>query len=198
MSLTITIIIGIVFALLGLKKTFYPMWALLFNILLAIYLAVMLMPVIIDKFRILTSFGGNYSYSLCLLSMAAVVFVVLQLLTFRFLTAVYCVSFPALLNNAGAAILGFLAGFAVANFIIFLVTITPISNNPSLEKLSNDAQSSDSVNSYVISTCNIINKLSLQCQEDAPGKAVKHIIEHRNQVVKGSFVINANMPEPNE
>ncbi len=197
MALTITIVIGIIFAMLGIRKTFYPMWALLFNILLAIYLSVMLMALFIDKVKILTPFAGSYSYALCLLSMAAVVFVVVQLLTFRFLTAVYCVSFPELLNNVGAAIVGFLAGFAVANFIIFLIAITPISDNPSL-KFSKDVQSSGSVNSYVISTCNIINKLSLQCDEDAPQEAVERIIEHRNRSLESSIVVDANMFEPDE
>ena len=197
MTLIITIIVGILFALLGMKKTFYPMWALLFNVLLAIYLAVMLTPIIIDKFKIIDSFG-NYSYALCLLSIAVAVFAVAQLLTFRFLTAVYCVSFPAILNNAGAAILGFLTGFAVANFIIFIITITPITGNPSLDKLSKDAQSYGNVDSYLISTCKVINKLSLQCDKKAPQKAVAGIIEHCKGSTKNRPAFDVNTPEPNE
>ena len=197
MTLIITIITGVVFALLGMKKTFYPMWAHLFNVLLAIYLAVMLTPTVMEKFEIFSSFG-SYSLAICLLSIAAAVFVVAGLLTFRFLTAVYCVSFPPILNNVGAAVLGFLTGFIAANFIIFVITITPISGNPSLEKFSDAAKASSEVNSYIISTCNVINKLSLQCDEKAAQKAVEYIIERRDQLAKTSIIVDVNTPEPNE
>ena len=192
-TLIITIIAGIAFALLGMKKTFYPMWAWLFNVLLAVYLAVMLTPTVIEKVKILSYFG-DFSLAICLLSIAAAVFVVAQLLTFRFLTAVYCVSLPPMLNNAGAAVLGFLTGFIAVNFIIFVITITPISDNPSLEKLSDAAKASSKVNSYVISTCNVINKLSLQCDRKAVQEAVEYIIGHRML----SAAVDANTPDPNE
>ena len=197
MALLITIIAGIVFALLGLKKTFYPMWALLFNVLLAIYVAVMLTPTVLEKIETLSSFG-NYSGVLCLGSIALVVFVVAQLLTFRFLTAVYCVSFPVILNNIGAGILGFMTGFAISNFVIFLISVTPILENPSLKKLSSDAEALGGVNSYVVSTCNVINEMSLQYREKAPAKAVEYIIEHRNRPAQAPALVDPDISEPNE
>ena len=201
MVLMITITAGVIFALLGLKKTFYPMWALLFNVLLAIYAAVMLTPVVLDKFETLGYFG-NYSRALSLLAIALSVFVVAQLLTFRFLTAVYCVSFPVILNNAGAGILGFITGFVISNFVIFLISVTPILQNPSLQKLSSDAEAGGSVNSHLISTCNVINKLSLQCYEKAPEEAVEYITEHSSHpappVPPSSGAADSSIPEPNE
>ena len=196
MALTITITAGIIFALLGLKKTFYPMWALLFNVLLAVYAAVMLMPIVLEKIEML-GFFGNYSCVLSLLSIASVVFVIAQLLTFRFLTAVYCVSFPVILNNIGAGILGFITGFVISNFVIFLISVTPILENPSLKRLSSDARAHGSVNSYVVSTCNVINRLSLQCREDTPQEAVEYIIEHRSHPGTPAPA-DSSIPEPNE
>jgi hypothetical protein len=158
----IIIVVGLVFAFIGYKKTWYPGWALLFNLLISVYTGIMTAPQVVDEFPVVRDYLGSFSYSAGILAVAAVFFVVMQFLTFKFLTSVFCVSFPRILNGAGAAVLGFLAGLVIAGFLLFLITITPLSGSSSVSSFTQLAQTPDKANFVVLKSCNFIHALSLQ------------------------------------
>src|SRR4030042_2349344 len=118
----VIIIVGLVFAFRGYRKTWYPSWAFLFNILISIYIGVMTAPQIVDKVSYAREYLGDFAYSAGILSAAIVVFAVIQFLSCEFLISVYRVSFPKILNSVGAAALGFVTGVALTGFLLFLLS----------------------------------------------------------------------------
>jgi hypothetical protein len=162
MTKLIIIAVGLVFAVIGYRKTWYPLWALLFNVLISVYVSIMTSPQLVDKFPIIRNYLGNYSYAVGVLAATGLVFGLLQLLSFKFFTAVYVVSFPRILNSAGAAVLGFLTGTVAAGFLLFLITITPLSDFSAVKFLAQDRQAPDNVNGVVLGTCDFVHDISLQ------------------------------------
>ena len=172
----IIIIVGLVFALIGYRKTWYPSWAFLFNILISIYTSIMITPQIVDKISFIRVYLSNFSYSAFILISAVIIFAVLQLLSFKFFTAVYVISFPKILNSAGAAVLGFLTGSVIAGFLFFLINITPLSDFSAVKSFAQDRQTPDKVNNVVLTTCNFVHNISLQPSPTAIDKQMEKIL----------------------
>ena len=172
----IILIAAIGFAWVGYKKTWYPAWALLFNIIVAIYLGVMTAPQIVDNLPIIRTYLGNFSYAGSMLMIAAIFFTVAQFLTFRYLTAVYCVSFPPLLNSIGAAILGFFAGAAIAGFVIFLINISPPQGSKYVAFFTGARLSQEKANGVVRKTCGFVHDISLQSPSAGVSKQMEKIV----------------------
>jgi len=158
----IIIAIGLVFACIGYRKAWYPTWALLFNVLISVYVSIMTAPQIVDKIPDIRNYLDNYSYAAFVLIAAACFFALLQLLSFRFFTGVYVVSLPKILNSAGAAALGFLTGTIVAGFLLFLIAITPLSDYSAVKFFAQGGQAPDRANGVVLSSCNVVHDISLQ------------------------------------
>lgn len=171
----IILIVAVVFALLGYKKTLYPAWAFVFNVIVAIYLGVMTGPQIVDKLGIFRQCMGNFAYAICILAIAVIYFLIVQLMTFRFFTAVYCVSFPAMLNQIGAAVLGFFAGAAIAGFVLFLINISPLANSSVVSFLSGAKLLPEKANVVVYKTCNFVHDISLQPCPTSVAKQLERI-----------------------
>ena len=158
MIFILTIIVAGLFAAIGLRKGFFTMWGLLFNLLIAIYLSVMLSPTIIGFFPRLD--GSGYYRGLCLLSTALVVFFLGQMFVANFLIGQ--VSLPKICNNFGSVILGILAGFFVANFVFFVISVTPISTNKIAVSHFSEDFSRIKINSTVQRACKTVSTMSLQ------------------------------------
>ncbi len=158
----IIIAVALVFAFIGYRKTWYPTWPLLFNVLISVYTGVMTAPQIVDRFAVIRNYLGNFSYAFLIFMVAVIIFIMLQLLTFKFFTAVYVISFPNILNRAGAAVLGFLAGMTAAGFLIFLITITPLSDSSAVGFFAQGRQAPDRINGVVLGTCSFVHDISLQ------------------------------------
>ncbi|MFA6187241.1 MAG: hypothetical protein WC770_08550 [Phycisphaerae bacterium] len=195
----IILITALGFAWLGYKKTWYPAWAFLFNIIVAIYLGVMAAPQIIDKLPIIRTELGDFAYSGTMLSLAVVFFIIAQLATFRYLTAVYCVSFPSLLNSIGAAILGFFTGAAIAGFVIFLINISPPQGSKYVAFFTGAKLSQEKANTVVYKTCNFVHSVSLQQHPTSVSEQMKKIFGNwRKSETKTVDVNNINnIPQKN-
>ena len=113
------------FAYFAIKLGFYQMWAIMFNLVISVYLAFFLMSVVSD----VTGVGGDslYGSALMLLTISVVVFVILQGISYIFITGQFEVSFPKIFDVLGSGFLGSLAGFLVWSFISLLICITPFS-----------------------------------------------------------------------
>ena len=134
----LSILVGGIFAWFAIKTGFYETWAFVFNVIISIYLAVFLGPIVADIVP-----GGSdtpYSNVLAMIAIAIVSFLILHGITYTFITAHFKVSFPRALNILGAGFLGFLAGFLIWSFASLLISITPISQNTIVKKLGFDSQ----------------------------------------------------------
>ena len=119
----LTVIFGVIFAAIGIKRAFYHSWALLFNVLVAIYLGIMLTPTII---KLSPELRGQHLYYAGLVAVGAVLtFVILHTFTVCIITGKFELSLPRIFNTIGAAIAGFITGYCICAFFIFLICIMP-------------------------------------------------------------------------
>jgi len=160
MILSLAVVVGVAFAVIGVRKGFFGMWLVLFNILISIYLGVMLSPTLV-AFRpdmeqqryYLSAFTATTSFML---------FVVLQTIVSGFfsdLTECFC---PKLFDTVGAAILGFLGGFCVFSFVFFIVCIMPFSKTPLVKGVFGDGVSTPTGVKGVVKACDFVSAVSLQ------------------------------------
>lgn len=193
----IILIVALGFAWIGYKKTWYPAWAFLFNVIVAIYLGVMIAPQIVENLSIIQTYLGNFAYSGCILAIAAVFFIIAQLLTFRYLTAVYSVSFPLLLNSIGSAVVGFFIGAAIAGFVIFLVNISPPAGSKFVGFFTGAKLSQEKANTVVYKTCNFVHSISLQQHPTSVSEQMEKIFGNwRKSAAKTVDVPQNNLDKP--
>lgn len=148
------ILVAGLFAWFAVGIGFYEMWVMLFNIVISIYLAVFLRPIIVN----IPAVGDTpYSNALTMIAIAIASFSILHGISYTFITGQFKVSFPRIFNTLGTGFLGFLAGFLVWNFVSFLVFTTPISQDTLVEEIGFDSQFKQTNVSYVSWWCNLVN-----------------------------------------
>lgn len=150
------ILVGGLFAYFALKKGFYEMWALGFNIIISIYLAVFLGPVVAD---IIPAGTAVYSKALTVLATAVACFLILHGISYILITGQFSISFPKIVDVVGAGLFGFSIGFLVWSFISLLIMTTPITNNTFVKEIGFDTQVQQTNISYVSWWCGKVNKI---------------------------------------
>jgi hypothetical protein len=150
------ILVGGLFAYFALKKGFYEMWALGFNIIISIYLAVFLGPVVAD---IIPAGTAVYSKALTVLATAVACFLILHGISYTLITGQFSISFPKIVDVVGAGLFGFLIGFLVWSFISLLIMTTPITNNTFAKEIGFDNQAQQTNVSYVSWWCGKVNRI---------------------------------------
>ena len=152
----IGILVGATFAWFAIKLGFYQTWALVFNIIISIYLAVYLQPIIAN----IPAVGDTpYSNVLTMAAIALASFLILHGISYTFLTGQFNVSFPKAFDTLGTGLLGFLAGFLVWSFLSLLIYITPASQNTFVKGIFTDKFQQTSV-SYTSRFCNLVNAVA--------------------------------------
>ena len=153
----IGILVGGLFAWLAIKIGFYEIWTMLFNIMVSVYLAVFLGPVIA---KIIPGLGqGGYSNALAILAVGVVTFLILYGISYILLTGQFTISFPKVLDILGAGLLGFLTGFLVWSFVSLLICVAPVSQNACIKEIGFDRQSQQANISYVSWWCDRVNTM---------------------------------------
>jgi len=174
------IAMGVIIAVCGYRWGFYTIWAVLFNIMISIYLSVMLSPTVAAFAPML--FGGYkpgdagfwYVYAAVAAAVALASFIVLQVVAMTYFTGTFNITLPRLLENLGAIFIGFVTGYILWGFICFLVLILPISKDQPvlLKAFTADEQSKELSVPVISKVVNTINALSLQPN----GGEVKNVI----------------------
>jgi len=172
----VAVIVGGTFAYMGIKKGLFMTWAVLFNVLVSIYIGVMLTPVII-KIIISGSGSNEYHYYNCAGSLAivsAIIFVLLQTIVINLVIETFQVTLPKVFSRIFSGILGFLAGYLVCGFVFFAVSVavTPL-KRPLIEGLVNHCRFGEN---SVKKACSFVALASLQCYDDGP-KVVDWIVK---------------------
>ncbi len=180
----IIIVVGLVFALIGYRKTWYPSWAYLFNVLIAVYISIMITPQVVDKLAVVRHYLGGYSYAVFALTVAAVIFAVMHFLSFRYFTVAANVPFLKICDSVGAAILGFLTGVVIAGFLLFLIAITPLSKYSMVKNFTQGRQDPDRISCVIAGSCHFIHDISLQPIPDGPKRQLEWVIMGWNRTVE--------------
>ncbi|MDD5064341.1 MAG: CvpA family protein [Phycisphaerae bacterium] len=179
MAFWIGILVSGAFAWLTIKLRFYQTWALVFNILISIYLAIYLQPIIGN----ISAFGDTpYSNALTMIVVAAASFLILHGISYTFLTGQFNVTFPTVVDSVGAGLLGFLAGFLVWSFLSLLFYITPASQNTFVKEIGFTDQFQQTSVSYISRFCNLINAVvSSQNKESSAEQAISKLLKDLGQ-----------------
>ncbi|MHC4758822.1 MAG: CvpA family protein [Planctomycetota bacterium] len=120
------IIAGIAFAYYGLKRGFFEMWGNFFNLLISFYLALFLRPVIVEYI----SGAGNSWLGIFLSILLTGVAIFLVLFGISYVAfGQFKIELPKLFDIAGGALMGFLGGVLLWGFLIFLLSMTPLSQS---------------------------------------------------------------------
>ncbi len=151
------ILAGGLFVWLAVRMGFFETWALLFNIVISIYLSIFLGPAILDF--IPDAGDTSYCNALILAVTAVAAFLVLHGLTYVFYTSQFKVTFPRVFDVVFAGALGFLTGFLILSFAALVITATPVSNNQFLSKVGFNRNSQRANISYVCWWCDMVNSV---------------------------------------
>lgn len=151
------ILTGGLFIWFAMKIGFYEMWAMLFNIVISIYVAIFLSPIILDIIPEASDIPCSNALALAVLGVGT--FFVLYGITWVFLTGQFKVSFPKSFDILLAGVLGFLAGFLVLSFAAFVITITPISQNRFVRQVGLNKNSRQANISYICFWCDLVNSI---------------------------------------
>ena len=178
----ISILVSGLFACFAIKKGFYEMWTLGFNIIISVYLAVLLGPVVSD---IIPAGTTAYSKTLTVLATAVACFLILHGISYTFITGQFSIPFPKIVDVVGAGLFGFLAGFLVWSFVSLLIMTTPITKNTFAKEIGFDTEVQQTNVSYVSRWCNMVNKIvSSEDSKQAPQQAIGWLLESKQS--KGS------------
>ena len=178
MILLAGILVGGVCIWLAVKIGFYETWAMLFNIVMAIYIAIFLAQPIVN---VLPEEARNIRSceALTLIVLAAGAFLILHGLTYILFTSQFKVTFPKLFDILFAGLLGFFGGFLLLSFAALIIFLTPIGGYSGIEDDSVEYNMSsaywlfDGINSIVsspdneITTEKVIRQLLNNSQPDS-------------------------------
>ena len=156
MAFWIGILVAAAFARFMMSKGFYETWAIFFNILIAVYLAVYLRPVIVD----IAALGDMpYSNAITMIGTAVGVFLVLHGVSYTFVTGQLSIPFPKVLDTVGSGFLGFLGGLLIWSFVTLLVSITPVYQSGFVKSIGFDSSKFERGDvSYISWWCNLVNR----------------------------------------
>jgi hypothetical protein len=176
-----SVIVGLAFAVLCVRKGFFPTWAIAFNVMIAVYVAVYV-AVMLAPFwvRIVAGQGSSsndrYHIVFAMFATAGIIFAVLQIIASTFITGKFAVTFPKLFNYLASVTLGFLTGKILASFLILMLCITPLPSKPFMEKYNLRSVETPKELTAVIKTCNFIASASLQVYTDKSEELIKELI----------------------
>lgn len=158
----IAIIAGLAGAFFGIKKqSFYAIWAILFNLMVSIYLSVMVARPIVSLLDTSTDAYG-YHLAIAMLIISAGLFAILQIIAVSFFTS-YGLHFSETFDKAGSVVLGFIIGFLTCSYIFFLICIMPVSKKSFMSWLNGpEGVPKRTAVMPVVKTCDLIAKISLQ------------------------------------
>ncbi len=190
----IGILVGATFVWFAIKMGFYETWAMFFNIVISIYLAIFLQPTITD---IVPAAGDTpYGNTLTILAIAIASFLILHGISYIFFTSQFSVSFPKIFNTLGAGLLGFLAGFLVWSFVSLLIFITPISQNTFVKEIGFTSQFKQTSMPVICWWCDLVNTVaSRQDDKYTTEKAISGLLKSVESKVPAKTTKQA---EPNE
>ena len=189
----IGILIGGLFVWLAVKLGFYDAWALLFNILIAVYTAVLMTPTAIDM--IPTAGDTAYGNALTLMALALATFFILHGISHIFITGQFNINFPKVFDILGAGVIGFLAGLLIWSFAALLISATPAGHKGTLQAIGFGNNIKQTNAPYIEWWCDLVNTITAPKNTRKPTKQtmtwlLKKAEEAANKVPK-------KQPDPN-
>lgn len=173
MAFWIGILVAILFAYIAIKMRFYATWALLFNIVISIYLGIALGPLLADFVPGLSN--APYHTALSIVGTTIGAFLILHGISYTLLTGQFSVPFPKIIDKLGAGILGFLVGFLIWSFVGLLACVTPMSQNTFVKDIGLCDQFEQTNAPVICRCCDLVH--SIVSSQDSKHTTEEAIVE---------------------
>ncbi|MHC4157897.1 MAG: CvpA family protein [Planctomycetota bacterium] len=161
-------LIGVIFAYVATKTGFYEALVMLFNIIISVYLAIYLRPIIVNVPAIS---DAPCCDALTMFGTAIAAFLVLHGVSYTFLTGQFSIPFPRVFDTLGAACLGFGIGFLIWSFISLVICITPVSQNSIMKGIGFGSRQFEQTNApYLYWCCDLVNAVVSKQEVEQPTK----------------------------
>lgn len=166
----LTVMIGVLAAIIGLRKGFFFMWAIFFNLLIAIYLGIMLTPAIV---KLIPGIEDNgYHRAGCVAGIAIVTFAFLYTVAIVYFYVDSKITLPQFIDKVGTCLVSFFTGYLICSFVFFVVCVMPFSKAPLMKKILGREKQAPSAVATIQKSCSFVDALSLQCRENPAGQVV--------------------------
>jgi len=173
----IAILTGVLFVWLAVRLGFYATWVLLFNILISIYVAIFLAPLVVD----IAPVGGgaaSYGMALSMIVLAGGCFAILHGLSYVFLTGQFNIPFPRIFDILLSGVLGFVAGFLILSFAAIILTTTPLAQQKIVSSIGFNEPSQRANISCVAWCCDLIHAVAgFEGGKETTGTAIHRLLE---------------------
>ena len=198
MTFCLTFLFGVCTAIAVMKKcSFQTIWVIFFNLCVSVYTSIMIAP---SMLNLLPSGSETIGYHVaaCVLVIAILVFIVLQIVAVTILGTANDIALPSLLEKLSLPFLGFTAGYILCSFILFLVVITPAVDKSTSDSSDPSSLTGPLVIMPVVKTCDFISKASMQCFVDAPISVVDGLMALPDGTVSGDEIEGSVFAEDDE
>jgi len=173
----IAILAGILFVWLAVRLGFYATWVLLFNIVISIYVAIFLTPLIVS-FAPAAGQVASYGAALSMLVLAGGCFALLHGLSYVFLTGQFNIAFPRIFDIVLSGVLGFAAGFLILSFAAIVLTTTPLAQQEIVSSIGFNEQSQRANISCVARCCDLVHAIAgFEGGKEATGTAIHRLLD---------------------
>ncbi|MHC4084533.1 MAG: CvpA family protein [Planctomycetota bacterium] len=178
----IGILCGCLFVWLAVKKGFYETWILLFNIIIAVYLAVFLGPVIANIVPIAPKSAYNNALSMMIPGVGG--FLILYGISSTLFTGQFSVPFTKTIDTCVSGFFGFLAGLLVWCFLSLLICITPIAQNTFVSELDFAGGFKQTGAPYVSWWCNRVHSITASKNSDVTsGEVISTLLKNAEPTI---------------
>lgn len=174
MILWIIILFAVLAAFLLRDRSFYANWTTLFNTLISIYLSIMTTPYIIDLLPHGTKWPAYHCAGFAFL-IALALFVILEIIAaYVIVVEDIDISFPKLFDIALSKVLGFLSGFCITGFVIFLLTTMVMQYNysPWMSFIRTEDKPVHAVTVTLERACGFVHSASMQLYDESPANVM--------------------------
>ncbi len=202
MAFWLGILVAALIAASAVKLGFYQSWTLLFNLVIAVYIAIHLNPIVAEM--IPAAADTAYCKALCALAVAVAAFLILHGIAYVFFIGQFNVTFPRILETMGSGFLGFLAGFLIWSFAALLISTTPLSENSLVNSMGFDARKFEEakMQSYLLWWCNLLDTVAISdpAEQTSKDAVIDMLKAHqgRKTVQPSHQPATERPPEPND
>jgi hypothetical protein len=188
----IAILTGALFTWLAVRMGFYEMWALLFNLIVSIYLSIFLAPLVADSIPM----PGRASWCLALsmIALAGGCFALLHGLSWVFLTGQFKVRFPSLFDVVFSGVLGFVTGFLILSFAALTLSTTPLVQRKIVSTLGLGRQGQRANVAGIAYCCDLVHRVAGFGDASTTQGAIARLFDTSDRLSESDKV----SPDPNE
>ncbi|MBN2130377.1 MAG: CvpA family protein, partial [Sedimentisphaerales bacterium] len=194
----IAILIGVLFAWLGVRLGFYETWILCFNVIVSIYVAIFLAPLVVD-FAPGTGQAAVYCTALSLIVLAGGCFAILQGTAYVCLTGQFNIPFPRVFDILFSGLLGFVAGFLVLSFVAIVLTTTPLAEHSIVGTIGFTAEAQSPNIACLARGCDLIHAFAGSASSGRTPEEAVHLLltaRRENDPNSAGERADANKPPP--